>query len=184
VLRRGAFSGLNRSRGSTLGQRSEERRHRADPWNEHVQHVLRRGVGAGEVGISEQSRGRIAEGFCSVLGRAVRALADGLVRLVALSAVAAADGERDNDTVSDLTARDVRAACDVLWPVFERTGGWTVACPLRLTPVSRLARNALRLRPADSGGWLTDQTSSSKSQQRRRLCRPSYRAWQTASAST
>jgi hypothetical protein len=83
-------------------------------------------------------------------------------------------------TLRLLTAWDVRAACDVLQPVYGRTGG----CPSRWTRASPATPNARRRRRAACGGWWTGPTCSSRSRRRWPGCPRSPRRWPTASAST
>src|SRR3954453_1110978 len=84
----------------------------------------------------------------------------------------------------DLTATDVRAAADVLRPVFDATDGVDGRVSIEVDP--RIARDTARtIAEAKALWWLVDRPNMFiKIPPSTRGCRPSLLAWRRASAST
>lgn len=63
-----------------------------------------------------------------------------------------------DEAVRMMTSADVRAAADVLRPVYEATGGRDGRVSLEVDPGSRTTRGPLSPRPCSSPGWWTGPT--------------------------
>jgi hypothetical protein len=83
-----------------------------------------------------------------------------------------------------LTAWDVRAACDIMRPVFDRTEGRDGVSRSKLTLDLHKMGRGQRPRHAVCGGWSIGRTFLSKSRRRSPVSRRSRRRWRMVSAST
>jgi len=71
-------------------------------------------------------------------------------------------GTAIGETLRLLTAWDVRAACDILRPIYDRTARRDGRVSIEVTPVSPAMPTAPRPKRAAFGGWSIDRTCSSR----------------------
>jgi transaldolase len=89
------------------------------------------------------------------------------------------------EALRGMTAFDVRWACDVLRPVYDRTSGVDGRVSIEVDPRGwPTTPRPPSPRHGSCGGWSTGPTCWSRSRPPGRGCRPSPRAWPKGSAST
>jgi transaldolase len=89
-----------------------------------------------------------------------------------------------DQALRELTASDVRQACDVLRTVYDAIDGLDGRVSIEVDRGSPTTPNERSPRPAHCGGWLTGPTCSSRSPLPGRAFRRSPPAWPRGSAST
>jgi len=77
------------------------------------------------------------------------------------------------EAIRSLTATDVRAACDVLRPVYTATGGRDGRVSIEVDPGSAATPKRQSPKRGRCGGWSTGPTSTSRSPRPSKGCPPS-----------